>query len=49
MGKAHPSSHALSYMPNTVSLLDYPVANDHQTRPQILSLTHRRCRSKPNL
>jgi len=30
MGKAYPSSHARSYMPNTVSLTDYPVANDYQ-------------------
>jgi len=36
MGKAHPytSLHAHSYMPNTVSLTDYSVTNDYQTRPQ---------------
>ena len=34
MGKTHPLSHGRSYIPNTVSLTDYPIANDYQTRPQ---------------
>ena len=34
MGKAHPSSHARSYIPNTMFLTDYPIAGDYQIRPQ---------------
>ena len=34
MGKAHPSSHARSYIPNTMFLTDYPIASDYQTRSQ---------------
>ena len=34
MGKAHPSSHAHSYIPNTMFLTDYPIAGDYQIRPQ---------------
>jgi len=53
MGKAQRSSHAPAqlYAKHYVSLTDYhdPVANDYQTRPPILSPTHRRCQTKPNL
>ena len=34
MGKAHPSSHARSYIPNTMFLTDYPIGSDYQIRLQ---------------
>ena len=34
MGKAHPSSHASSYIPNTMFQTDYPIASDYQIGPQ---------------
>ena len=49
MGKARPSSHARSYIPNTVSLTDYPIASDIKPAHRILSLTHRKCRGKANI
>ena len=49
MGKAHPSSHAGSYIPNTVSLSDYPIASDIKPVHRILSLTHKKCWDKPDI
>ena len=50
MGKAHPSSHARSYIPNTMFLwLIIQLLETVKPAHQILSLTHRNCWGKPNI
>ena len=52
MGKARPSSHALSYIPNTMFLflsLIIQLLKTIKPAPKILSLTHRKCRGKLNI
>ena len=49
MAKAHPSSYARSYIPNTVFLwLIIQLLVIIKPAHKILSLTHRKCRGKPN-
>ena len=50
MGKAHPSSHARSHIPNTMFLwLIIQLLMTIKPAHKILSLTHRKCRGKPNI
>ena len=48
MGKAHPSSHARSYIPNTMFLTDYPIASDYQICPQNPQPNPQKMLIKPN-
>ena len=49
MGKAHPSLHACSYIPNTMFLwLIIQLLMTIKPAHKILSLTHRKCWGKPN-
>ena len=50
MGKAHPSSHGRSYIPNTMFLwLIIQLLMTIKTAHKLLSLTHRNCKGKPNI
>ena len=50
MGKAHPSSHGRSYIPNTMFLwLIIQLLMTIKPAHKILSLTHRNCWGKPNI
>ena len=50
MGKAHPSSHARSYIPNNKFLwLIIQVLMTIKPAHKILCLTHRKCQGKPNI
>ena len=50
MGKAHPSSHARIYIPNTMFLsLIIQLLMTIKPAHKILSLTHRNCWGKPNI
>ena len=50
MGKAHHSSHACSYIPNTMFLwLIIQLLMTIKPAHKIRSLTHRKCRGKPNI
>ena len=50
MGKAHPSSHGRSYIPNTMFLwLIIQLLMTVKPAHKILSLTHRNCWGKPNI
>ena len=49
VGKAYPSSHARSYILNTMFLTDYPIASDYQIRPQNPQPNPQKMLNNPNM